>query len=195
MIMTNTAWIKNNWVKLPGFFLPKANVTSPAHYWRSANAKPNAHPVSQVNPLHKFYLSTARISGPMSASWKSCRFSNRILQCESDFRPFNMRRRSTSMPLCELILLIQPWVLLRLMFLGWYSVPLFRVRTCWYCHGSCGKTPEPSACEESGPHLESWGPAAALDTIQLLNDLRWEVPVTAWFPAGMLMKEHRLNML
>ncbi len=155
--------------------------------------------VGMPNPTHAQYhqstqytsslLSTARISEPMSASWKSCRFSNRILQCESDFRPFNMRRRSTSMPPCELILLIQPWVLLRLMFLGWYSVPLFRVRTCWYCHGSCWNTPEPSACEESGPHLEIWGPAAALGIIQLLNNLRWEVPVTAWFPAGMLLKE------
>lgn len=106
-----------------------------------------------------------------------------------------MRRRSSSMPLWELILLIQPWVLLRLMFLGWYSVPLFRVRTCWYCHGSCWNTPEPSACEESGPHLEIRGPAAALGTIQLLNNLRWELPVTARFPAGMLLTDHRITCI
>lgn len=131
----------------------------------------------------------------MSVSWKSCKFSKKNLQCESDFRPFNMRRRSTSMPLRELILLIQPWVLLRLMFLGWYSVPLFRVRTCWYCHGSCWNTPDPSACEDSGPYLEIWGPAAALGAIQLLNNLRWEVPATARFPAGMLLTEHRLEFV
>lgn len=112
--------------------------------------------------------------------------SNQDHQCESDFRPFNIRRRITSMPPLELSLLIQPWVLLRLIFLGWYSVPLFRVRTCWYCHGSCWNTPEPSACEEIGPHLEIWGPAAALGTIQLLNNLRWVLPVNARFPAGML---------
>lgn len=127
----------------------------------------------------------------MSVFWKSWRFSNKVFQCESDFRPFNMRRRITSMPPCELSLLIQPWVLLRLMFLGWYSVPLFFVRTCWYCHGSCWNTPEPSACEESGPHLEMWGPAAALGTIQLLNNLMWELPVTARSPARKLLTDHR----
>lgn len=113
-------------------------------------------------------------------------FSRQNLQCESDFRPFNMRRRITSMPVRELILLIQPWVLLRLMFLGWYSVPLVRVRTCWYCHGSCWNTPEPAAFEESGTHLEIWVSAAALNTIQLLINLRWEVPQ---FNAGMLLKD------
>lgn len=116
--------------------------------------------------------------------------SKRNFQCESDFRPLNMRRNTTSMPPRELILLIQPWVLLRLMFFGWYSVPLFRVRTCWYCHASCWNTPEPSACEESGPDLWIWGPAAPLDTIQLLNNLREEVPVVVRFPTGMLLKEH-----
>lgn len=120
-------------------------------------------------------------------------FPNRKLQCESDFRPFNIRRKMTAMPPCELSLLIQPWVLLRLIFLGWYSVPLFRVRTCWYCHGSCWNTPEPSACEERGPHLEICGPAAVLGTIQLLNNRRWEVPVTASVLAGMLLKEKKLK--
>lgn len=52
-------------------------------------------------------------------------------QCERDFLPFSMRRRITSMPPCVLIRLIHPWVLFLLMFLGWYSVPLFPVRTCW----------------------------------------------------------------
>lgn len=118
-------------------------------------------------------------------------FSDRNFQCESDFRPFNMRRRITSMPLCVLILLIHPWVLLRLMFLGWYSVPLFFVRTCWYCQGSCWNNPEPSACEEMGPHLEIWDPTAVLDTIQLLSNLKWEAPVTARFAAVMLLREYR----
>lgn len=95
------------------------------------------------------------------------------------------------MPPFELSRLIQPWVLLRLMFLGWYSVPLFLVRTCWYCQGSCWNTPEPSACEESGPHLEIGGCAADLGTIQLLNSLRGEVPVR--FPTERLLKEHWLN--
>lgn len=94
-------------------------------------------------------------------------------QCVSDFRPFNIRRRITSMPPCELILLIQPWVLFRLMFLGWYSVPLFRVRTCWYCQGTCWNTPEPSACEEIvSEALKTCVLAAAPGPIQLLNDLR-----------------------
>lgn len=93
------------------------------------------------------------------------------LQCERDFRPFSIRRKITSIPPLELSLLIQPWVLLRLMFLGWYSVPLFLVRTCWYCHAGCWKTPEPSACEDSSPHLEIGG-AADLGTIQLLNSLK-----------------------
>lgn len=117
--------------------------------------------------------------------------SDRSLQCERDFRPFSIRRNSTSMPPLELSRLIQPWVLLRLMFLGWYSVPLFLVRTCWYCHGSCWNTPEPSACDESGPHLEIGGCAADLGTIQLLNSLRWEVPVR--FPTERLLKEHWLK--
>lgn len=81
------------------------------------------------------------------------------------------------------------------MFLGWYSVPLFLVRTCWYCHGGCWNTPEPSAWKEIGPHLEIWGPATDLGTIQLLNNLRWEVPVRGTFPIGMLLKEHRLKLL
>lgn len=196
--------IKTNWVKLPDLFVLKENATclskasfhSPTHYEWSLNTKPKPHPVSAGNPIHKFFP----VCCAPPAFQNQClfleslnRFPNRNLQCESDFLPFNMRRRITSMPPCELILLIQPWVLLRLMFLGWYSVPLFRVRTCWYCHGSCWNSPEPSACEESGPHLEIWGPAAALDTIQLLNNLRWNVPVVARFPAGMLLKEHRLT--
>lgn len=114
------------------------------------------------------------------------------LQCERDFRPFSIRRKSTSMPPFELSLLIQPWVLLRLMFLGWYSVPLFLVRTCWYCHAGCWNTPEPSACENISPHLDIRG-AADLGTIQLLNSLRWEVPFR--LPTGMLLKEHWLKLL
>lgn len=112
--------------------------------------------------------------------------SDGSLQCERDFRPFSIRRRSTSMPPLELSLLIQPWVLLRLMFLGWYSVPLFLVRTCWYCQAGCWNTPAPSACEDISPHLEIGG-AADLGTIQLLNSLRWEVP--ARLPPGMLLGE------
>lgn len=74
------------------------------------------------------------------------------LQWLSDFLPFNIRRRRTSMPLRVLIRLIQPWVLFLLMFFGWYSVPRVRVRTCWYCQGSWGNTPEPPACVCRGPH-------------------------------------------
>lgn len=118
--------------------------------------------------------------------------SDGSLQCERDFRPLSIRRKSTSMPPFELSLLIQPWVLLRLMFLGWYSVPLFLVRTCWYCHAGCWNTPEPSACEDIGPHLEIRG-ALDLGTIQLLNSLRWEMPIR--FPTGMLLKEHWLKLL
>lgn len=121
----------------------------------------------------------------ISLSW-------RIFQCESDFRPLSMRRKSTSMPLCVLSLLIQPWVLLRLIFLGWYSVPLFLVRTCWNCHEGCWKTPEPSACGEISPHLQIRGPVADFGTIQLPNNLRWEVPARATFPKGMLLKENRV---
>lgn len=106
-----------------------------------------------------------------------------------------MRRRRTSMPPCELSLLIHPWVLLRLMFLGWYSVPLFLVRTCWYCHWGCWNTPEPSACKEIGPDLEIWGLAADLGTIQLLKDLRWEVPAWTEFPTEMLWKSTDLLLL
>lgn len=114
------------------------------------------------------------------------------LQCERDLRPFSIRRKSTSMPPFELSLLIHPWVLLRLMFLGWYSVPLFLVRTCWYCHAGCWNTSEPSAWEDISPHLEIRG-VADRGTIQLLNSLRWEMPVR--FPTGMLLKEHWLKLL
>lgn len=150
-----------------------------------------------ANPNHTNYHPLTHCcislqSASIFVSWKSLRFSNGTVQCDSDFRPFNMRRRITSMPPCELILLIHPWVLLRLMFLGWYSVPLFLVRTCWYCHGGCWNTPEPSACEAIGPHLEIWGCAADLSTVQLLSNLRWDVQVWARFDTGMLLKEHRL---
>lgn len=118
---------------------------------------------------------------------------DRRLQCERDFRPFSIRRSSTSMPPFELSLLIQPWVLLRLMFLGWYSVPLFLVRTCWYCHAGCWKTTQPSACEEIGPNLEIRGCPTDLGRIQLLNCLRWEAPVR--FPNEVLLKDHWLELL
>lgn len=154
--------------------------------WKGQFSIYQFHPVWTVTQRFKF----------LSFQYFPCMFgislSWRIFQCESDFRPLSMRRKTTSMPLCVLSLLIQPWVLLRLIFLGWYSVPLFLVRTCWYCHEGCWKTPKPSACEEISPHLQIRGPVVDFGTIQLLNNLRWEVPARATFPMGMLLKEHRL---
>lgn len=66
-----------------------------------------------------------------------------VIQCVRDFLPLSILRRITSIPPCVLILLIQPWVLFRLMLFGWYSVPLFPVRTCWYCQGGDWKTSFP----------------------------------------------------
>lgn len=96
---------------------------------------------------------------------------HRSPQCERDLRPFNMRLRITSMPPRVLSLLIQPWVLLRLMFFGWYSVPLVWVRTCWYCPGGCWNTLQPSACEAGSLDI---GGLVVLETNQLLKDLRWK---------------------
>lgn len=149
-------------------------------------AKPKPHPVSQVNLVSRLFA----LQNPYLILESQVGFPNRNLQWERDFRPFNIRRRRTSMPPLELNLLIQPCVLLRLMFLGWYSVPLFLVRTCWICHGRGWNTPEPSACKEIGPHLVIWGLATDLGPIQLLNNLRWELPVRARFPTGTLLIKH-----
>lgn len=138
-------------------------------------ARPRPHPVT--HQLTQYTSSLLHAEHLQHIRTKVCFFKVKSsignFQCVSDFRPFNIRRRITSMPPCELILLIQPWVLFRLMFLGWYSVPLFRVRTCWYCQGTCWNTPEPSACEEIvSEALKTCVLAAAPGPIQLLNDLR-----------------------
>lgn len=166
--------------------LPKATFLSPLSI-NSLGLPNQTTPSITINPMQKFFATHW-----VAHNIGSCRFleslvSNRNIQCDSDFRPFNMRRRITSMPPCELSLLIQPWVLLRFRFLGWYSVPLFLVRTCWYCQEGCWNTAEPSACEDSiHGDLEIPSLSAALGTIQLLNDLRWVVPLTGSFPVAML---------
>lgn len=91
--------------------------------YQSRNTTPMPIPVSPIAAEFSLFA--------FQVLWKSCRVSAREHQCDRDFLPFSMRRRSTSMPPCVLSLLIHPCVLFRLMFLGWYSVPLFLVRTCW----------------------------------------------------------------
>lgn len=149
---------------------------------------PVCHPVSPVWTTHRAFSPLPTFQN-QSLFFIISGFPTGIPQCVSDLRPFSIRRRTTSIPLLVLILLIQPCVLLRLMFLGWYSMPLLRVRICWYWHGSCWNNPEPSACEESGPHLEIKGDGDVLDAIQLLNNLRWEVAGIPALLAWMLLIE------
>lgn len=148
------------------------------------------HPPSSVKTKQTLCwgVSTVSLRSPLTLSAN--------LQWLSDFLPFNIRRRMTSMPPRELIRLIQPWVRFRLRFFGWYSVPRFRVRTCWYCHGSWGNTPEPSACTCRGPHLQPWGPADGRESTQELSDLRWDNPLSECFGAAVtLLTDHTISTL
>lgn len=104
-------------------------------------------------------------------------------QCVSDFRPLSIRRRITSIPPGVLILLIHPWVLFRLMFFGWYSVPRLTVRTCWWCQSGCWKTQALSALVFRVPCRTGFCAVAVFEKNKELIERTWpQLNMDEWGP-------------
>lgn len=143
--------------------------------------------------INHFNLTTIsnRNSKALLHSWHSTEIDFKSLskplssqsQCVRDFRPLSIRRRITSIPLGVLILLIHPWVLFRLMFFGWYSVPRLAVRTCWYCQIGCWKTQDPSALVVRVPCRTGFCSVPVLDRTKELRERSWlQLNMVEWGP-------------
>lgn len=93
-------------------------------------------------------------------------------QWVSDFRPFSILRKISSMPARVLMRLCQPCVRNRLMNFGWYSVPRFFVRTCCRLQGKLQGAKPPAVsgrCPAGGYRRPDGWHRAELHTVRWLG--------------------------